>query len=181
MKYLIIALLSTFGNAAYADGIALSLGAGKMLNNTNTRLPGYVVAARGTLSKGYWSADVAYTYMGKSFLGDNAAITTIGVAYGSGRLHYGASLITGASYAVGVTWDSEHPDNDRCAIEGCGHHYENNGHTFSRACHLCGGTISAEYSLTNHLNLRGEYYGLRHMEPTYQGVMIQLTYSFGVL
>jgi hypothetical protein len=168
-------LLVGAANAATPD-FSLTLGAGKALNNTNTRLPGWLGSIRGNVSLSpKTDAFVGYTRLGASFLAENAAISYLGIGYKLKYAHIGLGLITGASYSAAVWWDKDKPDQT-CGVEGCGIRYENNGTVFSRACHLCGGVLSVDYDITKRLGVRAEYYGLRHMEPTFQGTVIQITW-----
>lgn len=159
--------------------LSLTLGAGKSLNNTNSRLPGYAGSAHleYALSKA-WNADIGYTRLGASQLGEDAAISTVGLARASARYSVSAGLITGASYSAAVWWDYTTPEVTY-GVEGGGERYENDGTHFSRACHLCGGVVSMEYRLTSAVSIKFEYYGLRHLTPTFQGSIIQLTYRIG--
>jgi hypothetical protein len=177
MRYLILALL---GACSVAQASGLEIGVGKALNNTNHKVPGWIYSGRVVVTSGKWSYDAAYTRMGISYLAKNAAISTIGVSRQINKMRYGFSVITGASYDPTVWWSPKHPERS-CEIgdDDCGHKYKNDGVHFSRSCHMCGGMISADYSLTERLSARAEYYGLRHMNPTYQGVVLQLTYRLG--
>ena len=100
----------------------------------------------------------------------------VGIHYGDFSL--GVSEIVGASYSAEVWWDKDHPEHE-CAYRHCGKKYKNNGRLFSRACHLCGTVVSVDYNLGHNFSVRGEYYGLLHMKPTFQGVVVQLRYSMG--
>lgn len=155
-------------------GMALSIGVGKALNNTNTRLPGYTGSVHISAPLGKYALDAGYTRIGASQLAENAAIGSLGFLREGSRYTLGISALTGASYSAAVWWDSAHPHV--CGVEGCGKRYDNDGTHFSRACHLCGAVVSAEYRITPALGFRLEYYGLRHMTPTFQGVIVQLTY-----
>lgn len=160
------------------SGVAFELGAGKALNNTNTKLPGYSATARLRVVRGRWSYDAAYLRMGKSQLAEDAAISTVGVGYSApgSRWRYGMDVITGASYSAAVWWDSTRP-NESCGVEGCGRRYANDGQHFSRACHLCGAGVTLEYQWNRKWNIRAEYYGLRHMTPTFQGTVLSISYA----
>ena len=176
----IASVLLAFLVPVVADASSLELAAGKALNNTNTKLPGYVYSATADVNLSRdWSADIRYMRMGKSQVGENAAFTTIGVQYSHGRFKYGAGVIASAAYSAAVWWDKDHPSQS-CGVEGCGRRYDNDGIHFTRACHQCGGYVSAEYSSARGLGIRADYIGLRHMDPTFQGVIVQLTYTIGV-
>ena len=149
----------------------LELGAGKALNNTNAKLPGWAGSAHLSLQR----VDIGYTRLGASQLAENAAISTVGYRLPAGKFDFTFSAITGASYSAAVWWDKEHPH--QCGVEGCGRRYDNDGRHFSRACHMCGGVIGVEYALSHGFGLRADYYGLRHMTPTFQGVIVELTYQ----
>jgi hypothetical protein len=158
---------------------SLTIGAGKALNNTNTALPGWVGSIQGNVRlTPRLDAFAGYTRLGASFLAENAAIGYVGIGYRAKYARIGLGVITGASYSAAVWWDSSKPDQT-CRPYGCGKRYENNGSVFSRACHLCGGVLSVDYAFTDHIGIRAEYYGLRHMEPTFQGTVIQITYTIG--
>lgn len=158
--------------SALLAAAALSIGIGKMLNNTDSPLPGYTGSAHLSVQR----VDIGYTRMGASQLAENAAITTVGYKMPAGRFDFTFSAIAGASYSAAVWWDSKHPD-ESCGVEGCGRRYDNDGTHFSRACHLCGGVVSVAYKLPHGFGIRAEYYGLRHMTPTFQGVIVQATYT----
>lgn len=170
-RLVILALL--LPAAAFSHG--LEIGAGKALNNCNTRLPAPVYSGRAIVKHGAWSFDAAYTRIGKSQVGENAAISSVGASRAMGRWSFGAGVITGASYSAAVWWDKANPHP--CGVDGCGIRYANDGKHFSRACHLCGAELSIQYALTRRFAVRGEYIGLRHMTPTFQGVVLQLTYE----
>jgi hypothetical protein len=161
----------------------ISLGAGKVLNNTDSRLPGWMGSVGLSVPAGAVDYEARYTRLGKTQLGADAAISTLGATYPQGRVRYGLSAILGASYSPVVWWDKEHPHP--CGVEGRGceewhpKRYDNDGVHYSRACHLCGGVVSVEYRLDNGLGMRLEYYDLRHMTPTFQGMTIQVTYTLG--
>ena len=176
MNKLLAIMFATVAASAANAGPSLTFGVGKALNNNDTANPGWVYSGHATLVAGRYDFDVGYTRLGRSWLGENAAITTAGIGYRSGKLHYGVAEIIGASYSAEVWWDSEHPDRE-CYKTHCGKKYRNSGTTFSRACHLCGTVVSLDYALTRNISVRGEYYGLLHMNPTFQGVVVQLTYS----
>lgn len=165
---------------AMIAALSLTAGAGKALNNINTRLPGYVGSVHASLAlTPRLSLDAGYTRIEASQLGENAAISTAGVEFKTGnRLSLGFSVITGASYSAAVWWDSAHPEQT-CGVEGCGKRYENDGTHYSRACHLCGAEITAALKLTHGFGVRAEYAGLRHMSPTFQGTIVQVTYTIG--
>jgi hypothetical protein len=172
----ILALSASYANA----GADITLGAGKALNNTDSNVPGYVVSGRVTVSNGVWSGFAGYTHIGKSFLAEDAAISTAGVGYTYKHATMTVAEIIGASYSAVVWWDKDDPDNHECYRRHCGKKYPNNGTTFSRACHLCGTAVGLDYAISKHWSLRAEYYGLLHMEPTFQGGIVQVTYSIGL-
>jgi hypothetical protein len=159
--------------------VALSIGAGKALNNTDTNVPGWTYSAHvsAPISRRY-ALDAGYTRIGISMLGEDAAIGSAGVLYRHDRLSLGLSVITGASYSHAVWWNPA--THSVCVIgqRDCTR-YANDGSHYSRACHLCGGVIAAQYSLGKGFALRAEYYGLRRMNPTFQGTVIQITYTIG--
>ena len=158
----------------------LELGVGKALNNTNSKLPGYVYSVHGIQHiAGMWNMDIGYTRLGKSQLAENAAITTVGSVYDYSGYKIGLGVIAGASYSAAVWWDAMRPDEE-CGVEGCGRRYDNDGQHFSRACHLCGGVLIISHKW-NRVGIQLEYYGLRHMTPTFQGIVVQATYTIGKL
>lgn len=160
--------------------VIASVGIGKALNNTNTKLPGWTYSAHaGLVLNDKWEASANYTKLFASQLGENSAISTATLERKFSRWSIGGGVVTGTSYAAAVWWDKDHRDQT-CGVEGCGIRYENDGTHFSRACHLCGGAVSAAYSLGSGFSLRAEYYGIRKMQPTFQGLIVQMTYSVGV-
>jgi hypothetical protein len=168
-------LLVGAANAATPD-FSLSLGAGKALNNTNTALPGWVGSIRGNVSLSpKTDAFAGYTRLGASLLAENAAISYLGIGYRLKYAHIGLGLITGASYSAAVWWDKDKPDQ-YCGVKACGKRYDNDGTHFSRTCHLCGGVLAVDYAITKHIGFRAEYYGLRHIDPTFHGTVIQITW-----
>lgn len=121
---------------------------------------------------------MGFIYTGtREQLAENTAISTVGYTFGHGRAQFGLAAITGASYSAAVWWDKH--DRHPCGVEGCGKRYVNDGQHFSRACHMCGGVVAVDYRLPHGFGLRAEYYGLRHMTPTFQGVVVQATYTIG--
>lgn len=166
------ALLLAMANHA-SHAATFQLGIGKALNNTNGALPGYVGSA--TITANHLT--VSYLRMGKSQVGENAALSSFGYSGGRDRYSYSLSLITGASYSAAVWWDSKHPQNS-CGVEGCGKRYANDGRHYSRACHLCGGVIGAQYNPSRHTFIRLDYFGIRHMSPTFQGLVATMGLTF---
>jgi hypothetical protein len=180
MYYSTIVLVMGTGMSATMAGTDVTLGAGKLLNNTNSNVPGYVVSGRVTATSGAWSGFADYLHIGKSFLAEDAAITTVGAGYTYKRATMTIAEIIGASYSAVVWWDKDDPDNQECYRHHCGKKYPNNGTIFSRACHMCGTAVGVDYALSKRWSVRGQYYGLLHMEPTFQGVVVQVTYSIGL-
>lgn len=158
--------------------VSVSLGVGKALNNTNTKLPGYLgsahISARWNDSP--YSLVAGYTRIGASYVASNTAISTLGVSRHLGRYSLGINVNTGTSYSAAVWWDKNNP-LQACGVEGCGKEYVNDGTHFSRACHLCGGTIAISVKATKRLSLYVEYVGIRHMSPTFQGLLFQVQYT----
>lgn len=160
--------------------LSLTSGIGKALNNTNSQLPGYAGSLHisAVIQPGL-QLEAGYTRLGATQLGEDSAISSIGlVAKSSKHTTVGVSIITGASYSAAVWWDKDQPDNVY-GVEGGGVRYDNDGTHFSRACHLCGAVVTTQYMLGKGFALRAEYYGLRHMTPTFQGVIVQVTYTIG--
>lgn len=157
--------------------LSVAVGLGKALNNTNTRLPGYLGSVH--ISAGNpdspHRAVLGYTHIGMSHVAGDAGITTVGYNHVLPRYTLGFNVITQASYAATVWYNSEHPSGQ----VGDGTRYPNDGVHFSRSCRFCGGTISLDYQLTKRVAFRAEYIGLRHMNPTFQGVLVQVTYRIG--
>jgi hypothetical protein len=168
---------------------SLTIGAGKMINNTSTGAPGWMGSIRATLPiNELWGADIGYTRLGNSWLAQDAGITTLGLQRHTGRYTLGVSAVYLAAYSPKVWWYSDDPNSPvHCSNDShpspC-RNYPHGGNVkggsgYMRHCHLCGGVLSVQYALTDHIGIRAEYYGLRHIEPTFQGVVIQITYTIG--
>jgi hypothetical protein len=175
----LFASLSVIGLCHADNAPVFQLGIGKALNNTNARLPGYAASITAT----YGHLTASYLRMGKSQVGEDAAISTVGYSYSlpSRPISFSLSVVTGASYSAAVWWDQERPDEE-CGPygRGCEHsrRYDNDGAHFSRACHMCGGAIGVQYNPSRHVFVRLDYFGIRHMTPTFQGLVITTGLAF---
>lgn len=178
VPYATLIIVSLAGKA-HAD--TLSLGVGKLVNNVNTSLPGYVVAVHGNYSlTPNWGIDASYMKLGKTQMADDAAITTAGATRKLGRLTLGLSAIVRATYNPAVWWNDDKPGY-QCQIgeDECRDHRKNDGIHLSKSCQFCGGVVSASLPVWKGLGVKLEYYGLRKISPTFQGAVMQVTYTIG--
>jgi len=160
-----------------AVAVLLVLGAGELTNNINTRTPGYMGSAKVAAYAGHWGLDAGYTRVGKSELAMDAAFTTAGVSYRTGRWTLGVDSLVRASYSPEVWWDSRRPAYTcQMAEPGC-KRYPNDRRHLNKSAAFAGTVSSVQYDWRNGLGLRVEYYGLIGLSPTFQGVAVQMTYT----
>lgn len=166
-----------------ATAASLSLAAGKLLNNTNAALPGYTISVSGSLPVyRRLSLDGTYLRVGKSQLAENMAITSVGLGYVYKNLHITAAEILVAAASPVVWWYSDEHGEGFCQIGGgndsrCKRY--SHGAELSRACRNCGEEVSLSYTTCSGWGIKASYYGLLHMKPTFQGVVMQVSYTFG--
>jgi hypothetical protein len=154
MRFSTLLLFISLGNV-YAYGGELSLGAGKLLNNSDTAHPGYLVEAS------YDAGPVGLTFakITNSMIGDEM----LGTLTYRHEWHYvslGGGVILADSYEVPSWWFTSRDPQ----------YWGKSGY-----CVLCGLTVEARLRLTERLDLKLAYVGNEHfILPSRNGALVSL-------
>lgn len=154
----------------------LGVGAGEMLNNINSRLPGYLVSVDAVKKIGPVALRATFSRVGMSELAANSTFTTLTALRRRGRLTFGLGVVAKTVYDASVWWDPLQPGVTQ-QIGGHGNHYANDGKHFSKACSWCGVEFEAQYDFTRNFGLRATYIAVEKMSPTYNGTSLQFVYA----
>jgi hypothetical protein len=152
----LLAFLILLPTLAWGDGV--SIGAGKLLNNSNGQNPGYLADA--TYIKGPWQVSGTRVY--KSYLGDEINISLI-YRHSWGKWSLGGGAIVAQSYSVPDWWF------------GAG---REQAWGLKAQCLLCGFAAQAAYKITPKVELQLRYWGTdRFLIPSHNGALAVLSYS----
>lgn len=151
---------------AFAD--EFSVGAGKMLNNTNTKIPGWVASVEYAHTTHLWNASVRARFMkaDRSHLSEwgNSTFESVAVAKDFGQWTASFGEVVYMNYDTRVEWRGQLYAHDLT-------HY-------SKHCWNCGQVTTLGYRFgKSRFTLEGQYYAVQTMCPTYQGVVMLLKYD----
>lgn len=162
-----IALSSLAGCTPAFAGNEFSVGAGKMLNNTNTEVPGWVGSIEYAHTKMLWDLSVRVDLLkaSRSHLSEwgDSTFETIAVAKDVGPWTFGLGEVEYMNYDAHCKWK--------------GRLYAHDLHNFSRHCWQCGQVATVAYHFQGRFSVEAQYYRVMRFSPTYNGTILLLKYD----